>query len=222
MPGGTCSALATSTSTANAVLLATGGPYFKYQIAWTLTGGASPTLTFNRIAITSKNVLGSVVGAIAAVTNKVFGVAWVEATTQAGADIETQINNACLALAGNGGGIISITNSGALVGALGSNPFANCPTGGGIGNGTTILMLGAANQEIDISAPWVLPNHARLYGLGRSMQLIKASAAFKTNFANKRKATLAQTTGLSRAANGTVTATFTNTNAAVGQALVAQ
>lgn len=220
MPGGTLTALGTSTSTSNSVVTATGGPYKSFQVAYTLTGGTSPTLTINRVGTSSSNKLGAVVGAVAAVANKVFGVAWVEATTQAGSDIETQISNACSAISTNGGGIISLTWSGAKLGALGSNPFAGCPNAPGNGNGVMFVFLGAANQEVDISAPWVLPNHSRIYGLGRSMTKIAASAAFKTNFANKRNAALAQTTGLSRAAGGTVTATFTNTNAALGQAIV--
>lgn len=48
MRGGTCSALTTSTSTTNVVLGTVGGPFDNYQIAFTLTGGSSPALTFNR------------------------------------------------------------------------------------------------------------------------------------------------------------------------------
>jgi hypothetical protein len=59
MRGGTCTALTSSTNTTNTILTATGGPFDNYQIAWTLTGGASPTLTFNRTATYAKATPGA-------------------------------------------------------------------------------------------------------------------------------------------------------------------
>lgn len=46
--GGTTTLLTSTTSTTSTNLQTVGGPYDKYQIVYTLTGGASPSLTFNR------------------------------------------------------------------------------------------------------------------------------------------------------------------------------
>lgn len=48
MTGGTVTALASSTSTTSFILSATGGPYTKYTITATWTGGVSPSITVNR------------------------------------------------------------------------------------------------------------------------------------------------------------------------------
>lgn len=227
MRGNTCTTLTTSSSTANAVLSVSGGPYDKYTVAWTLTGGASPTLTFNRTGTSTRNVLGQVVGNIARLVNAVFGTNWVEASVQAGGDIETQIANACTALSalGNGGGYITVSWTGTKTGALGSNPFATCPDNAAPGNGVVVFFISSPNGTIKTSFPWQTPNKSRLYGafgwLSRSWTTIQAGSAFKT-IANARLVTLAQTTGLSRAAGGTVTATFANTAGAFGQAAVVQ
>lgn len=221
MPSGTCTSLATSSTTSNSIVSTAGGPYFSYQVAYTLTGGTSPTLQINRRATVTKNAVGNVVGAVASIVNKVFSTNWIEASTQPGADIETQISNACTALSalGAGGGFITVSFSGTLTGALGHNPFTNCPDGG---NGTIVYLISPPNGTIKTSAPWLLTNKMRLYGglggrLARSWTTIQAGTAFKT-MANLRRATLAQTTGLVRTGTGpfTVTATFTNTPAGTG------
>ncbi|MGA8491543.1 MAG: hypothetical protein WB711_14040 [Terriglobales bacterium] len=146
----------------------------------------------------------------------------VEATQQAGSDIETQISNACTLLSTNGGGIMYLTWDGIKTGALGSNPFANCPNSGSPGSSTTVIFDGGANQEVDISTPWVLPQQTRIFGTGgvgaRGGSKIKASAAFKA-IANARNASLSAG-ALVRASNGTVTVSFTNTAGAFGQAAV--
>jgi hypothetical protein len=71
MRGGTPVVLGTSTSTANAVIPVNGGPYDKYTVAWTLTGGASPTLTFNRTGAVARH--GVIQGVQAAQGNAVVG-----------------------------------------------------------------------------------------------------------------------------------------------------
>lgn len=53
MPGGTCVAQTSTTSITNTTLYVFNGPFSSYQIAYTLTGGASPTLAFNRLASVS-------------------------------------------------------------------------------------------------------------------------------------------------------------------------
>lgn len=65
MRGGTSTSLATSTSTANAILSTSGGPYDKYIVTGSWTGGAAPSLTFNRTGTTAKRVtpVGTVVTA---------------------------------------------------------------------------------------------------------------------------------------------------------------
>jgi len=162
--------------------------------------------------------------AAAKVVNAVFGVNWVEASVQPGSDIETQIANACSALAakGGGGGFITVSFIGTKTGALNANPFANCPDNPSPGNGTIVYFFSSPNGTIITSYPWLTPNKSRLYGafgwLARSWTTIKAGANFKT-IANKRNAALAQSTGLSRSSGGVVTATFTNTDAALGTAI---
>ncbi len=61
-PGGTATALASSTSTTNTNLFTTGGPFTKYQIAYTITGGTSPVLTFNRTGSSQSARAGAYVG----------------------------------------------------------------------------------------------------------------------------------------------------------------
>lgn len=177
-------------------------------------------------------LIGNLVAGVATVVNAAFNTNWVEATAQPGADIETQIANACTALAakGAGGGFITISFSGTLTGTLGSNPFATCPDNATPQNGTIVYIISPPNGTILTSAPWLTTNKMRIYGgfgghLARSWTLIKAGAAFKT-MSNLRKATLAQTTGLVRTANVSncspgsvgwcVTATFTNTAGGTG------
>lgn len=162
--------------------------------------------------------------AVSKVVNSVFSVNWVEASVQPGADIETQIANACSALAakGAGGGFITVSFTGTRTGALNANPFANCPDNASPGNGTIIFFISSPNGTIITSYPWLTPNKSRLYGafgwLARGWTTIKAGSNFKT-IANKRNAALARNTGLSRSSGGVVTATFTNTDAALGTAI---
>jgi hypothetical protein len=224
MQGGTLTSLATSSATSNSVVSTSGGPYISFQVAYTLTGGSSPTLTVNRVGTSTSNKLGAVVGSVATVVNNVFGTNWVEAAAQSGGDIETKIANACTALAakGAGGGFITVSFTGTLTGALGSNPFATCPDNSAPGNGTIVYFVSPPNGTILTSAPWLTTNKMRIYGgmggrLARSWTTIKAGSAFKT-MANLRQATLAQTTGLVRTGTGpfTVTATFTNTAGGTG------
>lgn len=68
MRGGTCTALNSSTSTTNAVLPVSGGPYDNYQIAYTMTGGTSPVLTFNRTGASAQGVMGGYSGVQNAIT----------------------------------------------------------------------------------------------------------------------------------------------------------
>jgi len=82
MRGNTVTALASSTSTSNATLNTTGGPFDSYTVVFTLTGGSSPTLTVNRTASANTARAGSYSGAPGAVTvagvNQVFrsGSSW--------------------------------------------------------------------------------------------------------------------------------------------------
>lgn len=66
MRGGTCTTLVTSTSTANVVLTLLGGPYDKYVITPTWTGGTNPTITFNRTGGVARNGSSGVGGEIIA------------------------------------------------------------------------------------------------------------------------------------------------------------
>ena len=68
MPGGTVQQLLTSTSTVNVPLTVTGGPFASFQIVYTLTGGTSPSLTFNRRGTPLAHSLGGYSGVPNAVT----------------------------------------------------------------------------------------------------------------------------------------------------------
>lgn len=191
-----------------------------------LSGGATVTLNYTGWSG------GLVSQAASNVVSALFSINWVEASAQAGGDIETKISNACTLLSamGGGGGFITVSFTGTQTGALGSNPFANCPDNAAPGNGTIVFIVSPPSGTILESAPWLTTNKMRIYGglggrLARSWTTIKAGAGFKT-IANLRKATLAQTTGLVRTANVSncspgsvgwcVTATFTNTAGGTG------
>ena len=114
MPGGTASALTTSTSTSSTVLQTAGGPYSTYSIAYTLTGGTSPTLTFNRLATTAKSVNGFP-------SNPSFTGAGVNRACDVDGVVHKTINSCACYFANQGlsGGLVN-TN---YVETFGTNPF---------------------------------------------------------------------------------------------------
>jgi hypothetical protein len=64
MRGGTTTVLGTSSSLSSTQIQTTGGPYDKYTIAYTLTGGSSPTLQFNRTATVARTAPSAVAAGV--------------------------------------------------------------------------------------------------------------------------------------------------------------
>ncbi|HWY55738.1 MAG TPA: hypothetical protein VNZ03_14820 [Terriglobales bacterium] len=114
MRGGTCTTLATSTSTSNQVISTAGGPYDNYQLTGTWTGGTSPTLLVNRTGSSARKQSPAT-------------TAIVNASLATGGDMAKAISAACQTLPVTGG----------LVDARGvptpmwlnSQPWAGCNKG---------------------------------------------------------------------------------------------
>jgi len=171
MRGGTCTGLVNSTSTANTVLNTTGGPYDSYQIAYTLTGGTSPVLTFNRTgtmasANTSTGISSAALFTYDATTVPLTGIV---------VDACSQINQAFIAANGAYAAAPS-SYGGVMVKAYFSTPqhctaataywmFANCNQGGKLDPGGTQFFV----DIVAGATAFPIPNSCfGIDGLGRA------------------------------------------------------